>query len=334
MPDMKRDTLRIGLLGAARIAPKALCDPAHVMPRVRLEGVAARDRRRAAEFAEKHRIAQVFDSYETLIESPDIDLVYNPLPINRHAEWTIRALEAGKHVLCEKPLAMNAGEAREMLAAAEKSGKRLIEAFHYRYHPAFETCLGWMRSGRIGEVREIDAIFDVEIRDSGTEIRHLIETGGGAMMDLGCYPLSWALNVMGEEPGSLEAEASLTARGVDETMEAHLFFKGGAVARLSTKMGPGTPFKASLTIKGTEGTIAFTNPLHPHTGGSLVLETGGTREQAIISPISTYTWQLEAVLNALSDGAPLPTEGRAAEWQQAWLDAIYEAAGLRHLRFL
>ncbi|WP_084398698.1 Gfo/Idh/MocA family protein [Henriciella aquimarina] len=327
------DTLRIGLLGAARITPKAVCDPAHVIPRVRLEGVAARDKRRAAEFAELHRVHQVFDSYEPLLESPDIDLIYNPLPINRHAEWTIRALEAGKHVLCEKPFAMNAGEAKEMQAAAGKAGKRLIEAFHYRYHPAFQQCLDWIEAGRIGTVREIEADFCVEIRDSDDEIRQLPETGGGAMMDLGCYPLSWTLQALGEAPISVEAEATLTRRGVDESLTATLGFESGAVAKLSTSMAPGTPFKAAMTIAGSKGRIHFEKPIFPHRGGHLRLETeNGGHEEATISPISTYTWQLAAVLDALHTDTPLPTEGAVIQTQQTQLDAIYEAAGLRHLR--
>ena len=177
----------IGILGAARITDKALIDPAKVIPQIRLRAIAARDRTRAEAFAQRHGVADVHDSYQQVIDAEAVDLVYNPLPINLHADWTIRALAAGKHVLCEKPFAMNVGEAERMLAAAEASGKRLIEAFHYRYHPAFQTCLDWLAADEIGELREIRATFDVEIKDNGTEIRHRVETGGGAMMDLGCY---------------------------------------------------------------------------------------------------------------------------------------------------
>lgn len=331
------DPLRIGLLGAARIAPKAICDPAKVVSGVKLQGVAARDRQRASLFADTHGFEEVFDSYESLIESDRIDLVYNPLPINRHAEWTIRALEAGKHVLCEKPFAMNADEAKTMLDAAERSGKRVIEAFHYRYHPAFETCRKWILDGVVGEVRRIDADFSVQIRDSDDEIRQLPETGGGAMMDLGCYPLSWTLNLLGDQLELTGADATVTRRGVDESMTAHLQHLGsGAQAHLTTTMAQGTPFTAKMTITGTEGVITFINPLAPHVGGSLSVVRGGkeeTRKIAPMSAISTYTWQLDAVRRGLQTGDALPTEGEATLRQQTLLDAIYEAAGLRHLRY-
>lgn len=321
----------MGLLGAARITAKALVHPAQVTPQCRLVAVAARDQARAKAYADKHDVAEVFAAYEEVISAPTVDLVYNPLPINLHAEWTIKALQAGKHVLCEKPFAMNTQEAKAMLAAAETSGKRLIEAFHYRYHPAFETCLAWLAADEIGEVREIHAAFDVHIKDNGTEIRHRVETGGGAMMDLGCYPLHWALTIMGEAPTATDATATLTSSGVDETLSANLTFASGAHAQLTTSMAPGTPFRADLKLIGTKGEIEFINPLAPHQGARL--RTGAGRE-AEISPISTYTYQLASVLRAIQLGTSLPTEGDMILRQQQVLDDVYSAAGLRHLRYL
>lgn len=327
--------LGIGILGAARITEKALIDPAKVMPQVRLEAIAARDRARAEAYAERHGVAQVFDDYASVITCPDVDLVYNPLPINLHAEWTIKALEAGKHVLCEKPFAMNADEARAMLAAAEKSGRRLIEAFHYRYHPAFETCLDWIAADEIGDIRELHATFNVAIKDNGTEIRHRVETGGGAMMDLGCYPLHWALTVMGGVPSDVRATANLTPVGVDETMTAELTFASGAVAHLQASMAAGEPFRADMRIVGSKGEIMFNNPLAPHVGARLAVSRGSeTISLAEISPISTYTYQLATIIPALDAGAPMPTDGGMILRQQGILDEIYSQAGLRHLRYL
>ncbi len=326
--------LGIGLLGAARITDTAIIDPSRAMPRCRLAAIAARDRNRAEAFAETHKIGEVLASYEEVVHSDAVDLVYNPLPINLHAEWTIKSLQANKHVLCEKPFAMNADEARAMLAASEASGKRLIEAFHYRYHSAFQTCLDWLAGDEIGELREIEAVFTVEIRDNGTEIRHRIETGGGAMMDLGCYPLHWALSVTGEVPSEVEAEASLTGVGVDESVQAALAFPSGVQAKLTADMGAGAGFRADMKLIGTRGEIHFINPLAPH--HPLVpsaLKTSAGRE-AVISPISTYTYQLAAVFEALTTGSKLPTEGDMILRQQMALDAVYEAAGLRHLRYL
>ena len=143
----------IGLLGAARITDKAVIHPVQVTPQCRLTAIAARDRDRAEAYAKQHGIETVLDSYDEVITDPRTDLVYNPLPIHLHAEWTMKALRAGKHVLCEKPFAMNVDEAKAMVDTAAETGRRLIEAFHYRYHPAFETCLTWLAADEIGEVR-------------------------------------------------------------------------------------------------------------------------------------------------------------------------------------
>lgn len=327
--------LGIGILGAARITERALIDPAKVVSGVRLAAIAARDRARADAYAAQHGVAQVFDDYADVITCDEVDLVYNPLPINLHAEWTIKALEAGKHVLCEKPFAMNVEEAKAMAAAAEKSGKRLIEAFHYRYHPAFQTCLDWIEADEIGDLRELHATFNVAIKDNGTEIRHRVETGGGAMMDLGCYPLHWAMTIIAEAPTGVSASASLTPTGVDESLSARLEFGSGSVAHLSASMAAGEPFRADMRLIGSKGEIVFNNPLAPHMGARLSLARGpATISLAEISPISTYTYQLADVAPAIEDGQPLPTEGEIIARQQAVLDEIYAEAGLRHLRYL
>lgn len=325
---------KIGCLGAARIAPKALCDPADGIDGAVLYSVAARDFGRAQKFAQKYKFEKALASYEDVVKDPDVTLVYNPLPINLHAEWTIRALEAGKHVLCEKPFAMNQTEADAMVAAARANGVRLIEAFHYRYHPAFETLMAWLRAGDVGEIQHVDAKFTVTIpNQNGLEIRHLPETGGGAFMDLGCYPLHWVRSVMRAEPTEIHAKAKLTRLGVDETMTAWLRFANGAEAKLKASMARGEKFQARLSIKGAEGRVDFLNPLAPQMGASLVLDRAGETRSIEISPVPTYTHQLVAVLDALETGAPLPTEGEDILSQQAAIDAIYKAAGLEALRY-
>lgn len=326
--------MRIGCLGAARITPAAIVHPARVRPGVFLQSVAARDESRARAFAEKHGFGRSDRSYADLVAARDIDVVYNALPINLHAEWAINALKAGKHVLCEKPFAMNVREVHEVQAAARAAGRRVIEAFHYRYHPGFLQLLAWIDAGEIGLVSSIDAMFNIGIDDrGGEEIRHLPETGGGAFMDLGCYPLSWALNIARARPAHIDARATLTGRGVDEKMEATLTFPGAVTARLSASMATGEPFSATLHVKGSKGEIMFANPLAPHHGGSLTLRAGAKTLAPRISRISTYTWQLDTVAFALDGQLPVPTEGEAIVIQQEVLDGIYSAAGLKHLRY-
>lgn len=325
--------IRIGCLGAARIAPTALVNPAKSRGDVRLTCVAARDRARAGAFADAHGFERVAANYEDVIADPDVDLVYNPLPINLHAEWSIRALEAGKHVLCEKPLAMNLAEAEAMTAAAESSGRRLIEAFHYRYHPMFEAYVNWIDGRRIGTLCEFDAYFTIAIPDrDGEEIRHLPETGGGAFMDLGCYPLSWLLMTRSDDPVSVTASAQLTSRGVDERMEAILKFADGFEARLTASMALDQKRSAGLRVVGEDGTIEFDNPLAPQLGASLKLNSDGRTEEIPEDRVTTFFYQLGAVARALDSGDRLPTEGDAILRQQRWIDATYDAADLAHLR--
>lgn len=203
--------IRIGVLGAAKIAPKAIIDPAAKRGDCTVSAVACRDGARGAEFAQACGVASVETDYEALVLREDVDLVYNALPPNRHADLTIAALKAGKAVLCEKPFAMNAAEARAMVAAGRETGRALVEAFHYRFHPAFRHALALLRDGAIGAVQRIDASFSIAIPYKEGELRHTLALGGGSLMDLGCYPLHWARTIAGGEPRIASASAETGA---------------------------------------------------------------------------------------------------------------------------
>ncbi len=325
--------MRINCLGASRIAPRALVDPARHNAAVVLGMVGARDIDRAGVFAQAHGFDAAGD-YAAAATDPDAELIYVSLPVHEHASWTIRALRAGKHVLCEKPFAMNFEEAFAVLEAARRSERRVFEAFHYRYHPSFERMLNWLAAGRIGAVREIRAQFHAPIAArGGREIRHRPDCGGGAFMDLGCYPLNWALTIMANDPVSVAAQACLTPLGVDERMDANLVFGCGARAFLSASMALDAPLKAALWIEGERGVIEFDNPVAPHLGGArLSLLAGADTELASIEPVSTYSCQLATIVRAIRSGARLPTENENILRQQRVLDAIYGAAGLAILR--
>lgn len=326
--------MRIGCLGAARITPEAIVLPAWVREGAVLQAVAARDPARAEAFARRFAFKRAAAGYEALVAAEDVDLVYNALPIHLHAPWSLRALEAGKHVLCEKPFAMNAVEAQAVLDAAAASGRRVIEAFHARLHPAMLSLMETVASGAIGRIRRIEGRFLTTVPErDGAEIRHLPETGGGAFMDLGCYPLGLTLQLLEAEPTAVEAEAVLTPRGVDESLTTRLAFADGVEAELSASMRNGQPFDASLRVIGERGEIRYWNPVVPHKGGRLSVGSAGVVRDLPVSRISSYTYQLDAVLAGLQSGQALPTEGEAILRQQRTLDAIYAAAGLRHLRF-
>ncbi len=182
-------SLRIGILGAARIAPMALVKPALEVPDVEVAAVAARDPQRAKGFADKHGIARVHDTYEDLVSDPELDAIYNPLPNGLHARWTIAALEAGKHVLCEKPFTANEAEARDVAAvAAAHPNQVVMEAFHYRYHPFAARLEEICRSGELGTLRHVETWMNIPLPLFG-DIRYDFGLAGGATMDVGCYAI-------------------------------------------------------------------------------------------------------------------------------------------------
>ncbi|MGF1455151.1 MAG: Gfo/Idh/MocA family protein [Alphaproteobacteria bacterium] len=321
--------ISIGILGAARIAPDAMIAPCRKRSDVSIVAVAARSLDRARHFAGTHGIALALDDYDALVRHPAIDLVYNALPPVRHADLSIAALQAGKAVLCEKPFAMNAGEAETMVAAARRSGGILIEAFHYRYHPVFRAVHGWVRTGRIGTVRRINAVFTVPIADTPGELRHDPRLGGGALMDLGCYPVHWIRTILGAEPVVRRAEATMGKPGLDLAMAADLDGPDGARARVTCSMAPDTPIEARLDIDGTAGSIRVQNPLAPHLGYRVETDFGtGPESHTIDDQHTTYDHQLDAVLEVLAGRTAPLTGGSDALATMALIDGIYRAAGL------
>jgi predicted dehydrogenase len=319
--------LRFGILGAAKIAPGALILPARLGPEATVDLVAARDVERAREFAQKHDIPRVAADYAAVIADPDIDVVYNPLPMNLHMYWTIEALRAGKHVLCEKPFAANAVEAERMVAVAAETGRLLVEAFHYRYHPLFERVLEIVQSGQLGTLRHMEGVFKVAIKDRN-DLRHRYDTAGGATMDLGCYPLHWMRQVAGSEPEVVAAKAEEGARHVDLTMQADLVFPGGLTGHMETSMADHEPFLTTLRVVGDKGTLFVLNPLAPHNGHELKLETAAGVRTEKVEGFTTYRHQLVAFVDAVHSQRPLVTMGADSIANMRLIDSVYRAAGL------
>jgi predicted dehydrogenase len=317
--------LRIGLLGASRIAPTAVLAPAATRDDVTVTAVAARDPARARAFAETHGVAAVAAGYAELIARDDVDLVYNGLPPAGHAQWTIAALEAGKGVLCEKPFARDAAEARAMVEAAERAGRPLIEAFHYRFHNVIRRAEDLVRSGALGQIHRASAVFEVTIpRDSG-DLRWSAEQGGGALMDLGCYPLHLMRTLLGEEPQIREARGEFVD-GVDAWITAALAFPSGARADISCSMVPETR-NARATIGGSKGRLEIVNFLAPQYGCRFTTTIGGeTVEQPVGGP-TTYEAQLAHVVDVMAGKTRPLTGGADAIANMAAIDRIYELAG-------
>jgi len=319
--------LRIGILGAARIAPMALVRPARAVAEVEVTAIAARDEARARKFAAKQGIPRVLPSYEALLGDPDVDAVYNPLPNGLHCEWTIRALEAGKHVLCEKPMASNADEARQMAEAAARSGRVLVEAFHWRYHPLAARMKEIVDGGGVGVVRHIEARMCLPVPIPG-DIRYRFDLAGGATMDMGCYTISIVRYLAGAEPEVVRAEAVLASPEVDRAMKAEFRFADGRTGRIHCSLFSAALFRLSAKVQGDDGELTVWNPVVPHLMNRIVLRNAaGTRSERVRGE-PTYTGQLRAFATQVRGGARMPTDPEHAVANMRVIDAVYEAAGL------
>jgi predicted dehydrogenase len=317
--------LRIGILGAARIAPRALVEPARDCPRVEVVSVAARDPERARAFAEEHGLSRWEPSYEALVTSPDVSAIYVALPNSAHAHWSILALAAGKHVLCEKPIASNGDEADDMVRAADAHGRVLMEAFHYRYHPLAHRVVELARCAELGALRDLSVTFQVEIAD--TDVRYDLALGGGSLMDLGCYTVHWARTLAGE-PTVVSAHATTGPPGVDVAMEATLRFSSGVTGRIQCSMAKGVKRRMLLEVHCERGAILVDNPIAPQYGYRLrVVAPAGEREERVAGG-TTFAHQLEAFADAVLDGKQPLTSGADAIANMRAIDAIYRAAGL------
>jgi predicted dehydrogenase len=321
------DRLRIGTLGAARITRAALIKPARHTPEVTVAAVAARDPERARRFAAKHRIRRVHDSYQDLIDDPAIDAVYNPLPNSLHAQWTLRAIAAGKHVLCEKPFAANAAEAAQVAAAARASGLVVMEAFHYRYHPLARRMREVVAAGEIGPLRYLEASLCFPL-PRFSDIRYSYALAGGATMDAGCYAINWLRMLGPGEPEVLSARARLHGPDVDRAMSASFRFTGGVLGRMTASLWSGQVLRLDAKAVGDQGVMRVFNYVSPQTYNRLTVTADGYTRRERVSGEPSYTYQLRAFAAAVRHGDPVLTTPEDAVANMTVIDAVYLAAGL------
>jgi xylose dehydrogenase (NAD/NADP) len=260
--------LRIGILGAANIARSFIAGVA-ASETVGVTAIASRDIGKARRFASETGVQRAYGSYEELLADPVIDAIYNPLPNALHAQWSIRACEAGKHVLCEKPLAISGGEARAMFAAARRHEVVLVEGFPYRAQPHAMKLKELVTGGAIGRVQTMHAAFGFTLTDEAN-IRLDPALGGGALMDLGTYPVSLTRLVAGERPVRVQALAQWRRSGVDQTLVANMEHAGGLLAQISCSFC--TRSHRQALIVGTSGAIKTTYPNHAAVDRSPVLQ--------------------------------------------------------------
>lgn len=313
-----------GLLGAARIN-RAIVGAMRESARGAVVAVASRESARAEVYARDNHIPRWHGSYEALLADSAVDIVYNPLPNHLHAEWTIKALAAGKHVLCEKPFAMTLAEVDAMFAAAQKHGRVLAEAFMYRHHPKILKAKEWLESGAIGEPRFMRASFSFTL-DRPDDFRWAREWGGGALWDVGCYPVSLARYLLGA-PERVEAWAARAPSGVDATLVGALYFSKGCAAQFDCSFV--MPYRTGAEIVGREGIITLNRPFRPDAPDStLTLQRGDKTETAALDNPNKYLLEVEDMHTAIETGrAPLisPAETRGV---METILALYRAAGL------
>ena len=326
--EVSRPALRLGILGAAAIAPAAIVGPAERNPEVAVTAVAARDRARAVRFAGKHRIARVYGDYQELVEAPEIDAVYIPLPNGLHGRWTRAAVAAGKHVLCEKPFTANADEAREIAALAGDSGRVVMEAFHYRYHPLIRAAEDIVASGELGTLRRVETALSFPL-PKFSDIRYDYDLAGGALMDAGCYAVHMARVLGGPDPEVVDARAKLhDDPRIDRAMTAELRFPAGHTGRISCSMWSSDVLRISATVVGDRGRMRLLNPVLPHYGHLLLVRSDQGRRVRRFRHRPSYDYQLDAFADAVLRGTPVATTADDAITTMSVLDAIYRCAGL------
>ena len=315
------ESVRWGILSTARIAQR-IVEGVRFAPNAALVAVASRDEARGRAYAAERGIPRVHGSYDALLADPEVDAIYNPLPNSLHVEWTVKALEAGKHVLCEKPLSRHVAEVDAAFDAAERAGRVLMEAFMWRFHRQTEELERLVRSGAVGELRYVRAAFGFDLPDP-ENVRWLPDLEGGALMDVGCYCVSALRLVTGAEPERVSAEL-VDRGGVDARLAGVLRFPGDVLGTFDCGMD--VHRRHEIEVVGNTGTLVVPSPFQAPQ--PLILLTRGEAEpERIEAPaVDPYGRELEEVSAAIL-GGPAPRLGRAdARAQARAIDALYRAA--------
>ena len=327
-------TLRFGIMSVASINEYGFLPAVRFTHGVEVAAVASRDGDKARAYARDNGIPAAHGGYDALLADPGVDCVYIPLPNGLHREWALKALAAGKHVLCEKPVAADAAQAREIAHAVQDSGLTFMEGFHFRYHPLAKRLEEIVRGGEIGEVRDITVGFCERIADPRA-VQYRPELAGGALMDVGCYCVNFARWMAGADTARvLRAHARMAPSGVDESLRAVLEFPDGATARISCSIAYTLPEHA--VVRGARGALAVLWPFSAAkaAGGRLArqyrcLVRRGLSVRTLEVPLRlSYACQLAAFRDAVLSGTEPVTGIRDALANMRLMDAIFEKSGI------
>jgi predicted dehydrogenase len=325
--------LKIGMLGAAKIGNWGLVQPCRRVEGVTLHAVAARDRQRADAYAKRYAIPVVHNSYQALLDDPALDAIYNPLPNSLHCEWSLKALDAGKHVLCEKPFASNAREAEAMADAAQRTGRVLMEAVHSRFHPMAQRMKDAV--AQLGHIHSITTNMCVPLY-SPKDIRYRYDLAGGATMDLGVYALGLLrrLASAAENPGLrkpaeiVSAEPLLRGPAIDRAMKVALRWEDGTQGRVHYSLWSASLINLSAHVAGSNGELRVINPYLPQVWNRFSLRLNGKRSVERIKGESTYTYQLREFVRRIRGDGAYPWDLAESLESMRMIDAVYEKAGL------
>jgi predicted dehydrogenase len=314
------DPVRLGILSTARIN-RLVIPPAQESPKVELVAVASRDQARAEAYAREWRIERAYGSYEALLEDAAVEAVYISLPNSLHVPWSIRALEAGKHVLCEKPLTRSAADAEEAFDAAERAGRMLMEAFMWRHAPQTRRLTELVAAGAIGRLRLVRAAFSFFL-DNPENVRLRPDVEGGALMDVGCYCVSGARLLAGE-PERVSAEQTLGPTGVDVTFAGTLRFPGDVVAQIDC--GLVLPERDELEAIGEDGSLFLDDPWHARRP-VIELRRDGAVERIEVERADSYRLELENLSDAIRGRGELLLGREDAVGNARVIEALYRSA--------
>ncbi len=297
---MAERRLNWGLLSTARIN-RAVMPAIKAARRSRLLAAASRDEAKAAAYAREHDIPKAYGNYEALLADPEVDVIYNSLPNALHAEWTLKALRAGKHVLCEKPLGLSVAEVEMMTQAARQSGRILAEAFMYRHHPQTLKVKDLCDQGRVGKIELIRGSFTYTLRRAA-DIRLKRELGGGSIWDVGCYPIGYARLLAGEEPVEVHGWQKLGESGADVFFAGQLRFPDGILAQFDC--GFRAPSRSFMEVIGTEGVLHVPTPFKPTRRETISLRREDLAEGIVIDGGELYSGEVEDMERAVLDDKP------------------------------
>lgn len=319
---MSSQPLRWGLLSTARIN-RSLIHPLRSSKRNQLVAVASRSQEKAEAYAREWQISRAIGSYEALISDPEIDVVYNSLPNHLHAEWTIKALHAGKHVLCEKPLALSLEDVDAMSTAAHETENVLAEAFMYRHHPQTLKVKELIKSGTLGKLQVIHGSFTFVLTREGN-FRFFKEMGGGSIWDIGCYPISYTRTMIGAEANEVFGWQVTGPGGGDTTFVGQMRFPGEVMAQFDSSFA--SPFGAQMEIIGSEASLLIPNPFKPSRKEKIFLKRGDKTETIKIAGQELYSGEVEDIADAILLGKPLRVSLEDSRGNIATILALLESA--------